>query len=227
MYQRWRLNWRIKRARRRLDDPRFFEKELFLIDNLVDGGTAIDVGANKGIYAHMLAQVCDKVIAFEANEKLAKVLCAALPSHCEVLAKAASDENGTANFYIPLEEDNGAADRPNVGSMERPDGPMRVVSVETVRLDDMALDNVRFVKIDVEGHEAAVLSGAWKMLEQHKPTVLLEILEPATDKAKAIFDRFKNMGYGCMQLQGRELRALTALPQASDYRNYVFVPAAD
>ena len=61
MYQR------IGRARGRVANENFFEKELFLIDKLVDGGTALDIGANKGIYTHMSVKVCDRVIAFEAN----------------------------------------------------------------------------------------------------------------------------------------------------------------
>ena len=226
MYQRLRLNWRIGRARRRMANKNFFEKELFLIDKLVDGGTALDIGANKGIYAHMLAKVCDRVVAFEANQNLADKLRRALPRHCEVVAMAASDETGSASFYIPVEQDRAAADRPNVGSMERPEGPMREVTVETLRLDELPVDNLRFVKIDVEGHEAAVLAGAWQMLETHRPTVLLEILQPQTQEARSIFDRFLAMGYHCMQLQNRELRAISRLPDSSLYRNYIFLPLA-
>lgn len=226
MYRRLRLAWRVGRARRRMASKTFFEKELFLIDNLVDGGTGLDIGANKGIYAHMLAKVCDRVVAFEANQSLADKLRRALPNHCDVIAKAASDENGTATFYIPVEDKRVAADRPNVGSMERPDGPMRELTVETLRLDDLSVENVRFVKIDVEGHEAAVLAGAWGLLETHRPTVLLEILEPQLAASRAIFDRFMDMGYQCMQLQDRELRALSQLPDSRTYRNYIFLPLA-
>lgn len=226
MYQRLRLSWRIGRARRRMASKSFFEKELFLIDNLVDGGTALDIGANKGIYSYMLAKVCDRVIAFEANQSLADKLRRALPRHCEVFAKAASDENGTATFYIPVEQDSGTADRPNVGSMERPEGPMREVTVETQCLDDLPVDDVRFVKIDVEGHEAAVLAGAWGLMEAHRPTVLLEILNPNGSEARDIFKRFRSMGYQCMQLQNRELRAIPQLPESNVYRNYIFLPLA-
>ena len=225
MYQKLRLMWRLARARRRLDDAKFLEKELFLIPNLVDGGTALDIGANKGIYSHMLAKVCDRVIAFEANKGLADKLRRALPRHCDVNATAASDKNGTATFYIPVEQDSGTADRPNVGSMERPEGPLREVTVETQRLDDLPVDDVRFVKIDVEGHEPAVLAGAWRLLEEHRPTVLLEILNPNGSEARDIFDRFKSMGYQCMQLQNRQLRAISKLPESNIYRNYIFLPS--
>ena len=140
----------------------------------------------------------------------------ALPRNCEVIGKAASNETGSASFYIPVEQDRVAADRPNVGSMERSDGPIREVTVETLR----------FVKIDVEGHEAAVLAGAWQKLETRRPTVLLEILQPQTQAARSIFDRFLAMGYHCIQLQNRELRAISRLPDSSLYRIYIFWPSA-
>ena len=47
-----------------MNDPRFHEKELFLLEFLVKGGTAIDVGANKGLYAYGLAKVANRVFVF-------------------------------------------------------------------------------------------------------------------------------------------------------------------
>ena len=103
---------------------------------------------------------------------------------------------------------------------------MREVKVETLRSDELPVDDLRFVKIDVESHEASVLAGVWKMLEAHRPTVLLEILRPQTQEARKIFDRFLAMGYHCMQLQNRELGAISRLPDTSIYRNYIFLPLA-
>ena len=45
----------------------------------------------------------------------------------------------------------------------------------TSRLDDFNLTDVGFVKMDVEGHELAVLQGASRLLETQRPTVLVEI----------------------------------------------------
>jgi hypothetical protein len=51
--------------------------------------------------------------------------------------------------------------------------------VATHRLDDYELQNVGFVKIDVEGHELAVLQGATSLLGAQRPTLMVEIEQHA------------------------------------------------
>ena len=57
----------------------------------------------------------------------------------------------------------------------------------TRRLDDFALQDVGFVKIDVEGHEFPVLQGAATLIDTERPTVLVEI-ELRPDKPGPIDD---------------------------------------
>ena len=45
------------------------------------------------------------------------------------------------------------------------------------RLDDQHLDNVGLIKIDVEGHELAVLHGAADTLTRNRPAVVVEAEE--------------------------------------------------
>lgn len=51
------------------------------------------------------------------------------------------------------------------------------IDVLAKRLDDLELDDVGFVKIDVEGHELAVLRGATETLTRNRPAVLVEAEE--------------------------------------------------
>lgn len=44
----------------------------------------------------------------------------------------------------------------------------------TIRLDDLELDNVAFLKIDVEGWEPNVLAGAVQTIERCRPLVMVE-----------------------------------------------------
>lgn len=225
-YQAMRLRWRIGRARRRLNDVDFFERELFLVDFLVSDGTAVDVGANKGIYSYMLARACDRVLAFEANKKLADNLRKALPANCEVFEKAVTNQSGQAQFFIPQETKGRQIDRPNVGTMEKPQGPVREINVETIRLDDVGLDDLSFLKIDVEGHEPAVMDGAWSTIEKNMPVILIEILDPSKKESKRIFDRLTDFGYRCMQLQQNSVRALDSFEKTDIGRNYIFIPVS-
>lgn len=51
------------------------------------------------------------------------------------------------------------------------------VTVATRRLDDLGLGPVGLIKIDVEGHEGAVLRGAERTIETHRPAILVEAEE--------------------------------------------------
>ena len=64
--------------------------------------------------------------------------------------------------------------------------------VKQIKIDDSPLDNVRFIKIDVEGMEADVLLGAENTIEKSRPLCLVEILK--SDK-NFIADFFSSRDY--------------------------------
>jgi hypothetical protein len=63
-----------------------------------------------------------------------------------------------------------------------PDNALRGLPVATIdvplrRLDEYDLHDVGFIKLDVEGHEAAVLRGAERVLRESQPDLLIEAAE--------------------------------------------------
>ena len=54
-----------------------------------------------------------------------------------------------------------------------------------------------FLKIDVEGHELAVLEGARHTLEAHRPTILLECeaRHRADGDVRPVFELLQSLGY--------------------------------
>ena len=52
-----------------------------------------------------------------------------------------------------------------------------MTDVETKRLDDFAIANCSFIKIDVEGHEEAVLDGASALIAAQRPVLMIELDE--------------------------------------------------
>jgi hypothetical protein len=48
-------------------------------------------------------------------------------------------------------------------------------SIECVRIDDLEIAKLNFIKIDVEGFEFLVLKGALKTIENNRPVILAEI----------------------------------------------------
>src|SRR5262249_30908475 len=67
-----------------------------------------------------------------------------------------------------------------------PQGPGRTVMVETIRLDDLDVDNVGVIKIDVEGHELNVLRGAEDLVRRWLPILIVEIEEKRAPVAGTI-----------------------------------------
>lgn len=210
-----------------MDDPRFHEKELFLLEFLVKGGTAIDVGANKGLYAYGLAKVAHRVLCFEANPALARTLKHAVPANCEIISKAVSAKSGQCVLNIPATE-NGTPSV-NTATLETIDGSIaKTVEVAMVSLDDVytdyGLSNVSFIKVDVEGHEEGVINGAKTLIENERPTVMLEFNNPTDEASQRLFKYFADQNFTAMQLAGRTLKALPLHPLKLNGRNVLFFP---
>ena len=78
------------------------------------------------------------------------------------------------------------------------------IRVKAFRIDELELENVSFIKIDVEGHELSVLEGASEMLRKNRPSILLEAEERHRERAVATVREFlEPLGYeGYMLEQG-------------------------
>jgi FkbM family methyltransferase len=83
---------------------------------------------------------------------------------------ALSNTEGTASLYQPDEWRSGRA----TIAVEKGES---IATVATRTLDSFQLKDVGFMKVDVEGHEEAVLQGAVQTLEAWHPTLLVEIEE--------------------------------------------------
>lgn len=148
------------------------------------GDTVWDVGANCGLLSFAAAHAAGRtgqVVAVEPDVFLVSILrrsATGLPPACspvEVLPCAVSDQVGVARFNIAR---RGRSTNFLASGSGRTDtgGVRESVTVMTVTLDWM-LDRFAppsFVKIDVEGAEIAVLSGAKRVLDQAKPIIFCE-----------------------------------------------------
>jgi FkbM family methyltransferase len=159
------------------------EPEVRLLGQLIQPGTnSVDVGAASGLYAYHMSRYSQSVFAFEPNSQWTEWLPRAVPRNVSIFDVALSNRSGTAILSIPppsLETLRGDLNLrcPEAASIEKQfDGvPCDRFSVPVKRLDDYQLDNVSFIKIDVEGHELAVLEGAENTLARCRPTLLVEI----------------------------------------------------
>lgn len=218
------MSYRANRVLRRAHDKK--EGELRLLPFLVPDRPGIDIGANRGTYTYFLSKLCPSVIAYEPNPWMAAFLKKAVASNVEVRETALSNENGETQFHIPTGGQMGL--KHNVGSLDNLTGQeSQAIDVTLARLDDEGIEDVGFIKIDVEGHEEALLLGAEKTLKRCQPSIIIELLDlgdTPVDEHK-IVRLLTDWGYeGYFYTEGslQHLSYLTKEKIAG--RNYIFLP---
>lgn len=224
------------RARMRRE-ARAGEPELAVLDTIVPrGGTAVDVGANQGVFAFALGGLADRVVAFEPNPDYARFAHRMLRARAEVRELALSDRRGRAVFKVPLADDGTVLHL--AGSLKDTHSQFRrfaTFEVEVSTLDAESLPDVRFIKADVEGSEREVLEGARATIVRDRPVLLLELLSGThPDPGACTAEICACFGYDAFLVQhGKRIDALPAIAALGkntswgtqiETRNVLFVP---
>jgi FkbM family methyltransferase len=177
---------------------RRYEPEIRRLDAVCGrGGTMVDVGGWYGPWSRRLRHRASQLVVIEPTP-LHGVLRRTLPPAVEVIAAAASDGGGEAELWLP----GGDTGVRGVSSLHRRDIHGESIKVPLVRLDDLGLSQVTFIKIDVDGHEVAVLRGAETVIKQDQPRLLIEVeqrIQPVSD----VIDLMRSYGYRGWVLPGR------------------------
>jgi FkbM family methyltransferase len=159
------------------------EREIRIVKQLTRfGADSIDVGAASGLYTYHLSRISRRVFAYEPNFEWVPWLRRAVPANVSVHGVALSNKSGTATLSIPFfpalrVTHHGLHRCAEAASVQKAFQGVKCdrIQVITRRLDEFDLDNIGFIKIDVEGHELAVLEGAERTLERWRPVLLIEI----------------------------------------------------
>jgi FkbM family methyltransferase len=173
---------------------------------------SIDVGAHYGGYAIRMLRHSSQVHIFEPQPMLVKRLAAAFrfQSRVHVHPFGLSDRSGVAGLRIPLRSGQRGTGLATIDPDNRLDEmPTDVVEVAIKRLDEFNIHAPAFIKIDVEGHEEAVLRGGLTMIRRWKPNMLIEAEErhhPQT--VKALINVLEPLGYEGFFLQSGVARPI-------------------
>ena len=191
----------------------------FLRSN-VNGGTFVDVGANVGLMSMLLADKVQHALLFEPNPLAAERARQNIATNrlsFEVYESALSDAEGFVSF-----EDLGGVNTCNRTVI----GFEPTVSTRTVprtRLDEFLRTlgplpaPVSAVKIDVEGHENAVLRGMTGLLGTERPRMIMFEYLRRTNLCET-FQIFDSVGYKVVALseQGAPVPATLDTPPLQD-----------
>lgn len=168
-------------ARRLADEQAWGEHELGLLCDIVrPGGTAVDVGANQGVFAYAFSRIADRVEAFEPNPDCADFARRMLGARARVHQGALSSYEGSADLIVPVSEDGTVL---HLGGSLKPTGTPDAgavrLTVEVRTLDSYRFHDVHAIKVDVEGSEMEVLEGARETIARDRPVLIVELLTGA------------------------------------------------
>lgn len=133
--------------------------------------TAWDVGANRGNHSAVMAGHCQRLFSFEPDPmsfpRLVGLMSKA--SNAELINAALSDVEGEAPFRFHR---TGASAHIDANA---PDAWVKLVTGDAF-VAERDTGDLDFMKIDVEGHEIAVLRGMPRTISEQRPIIIVEIL---------------------------------------------------
>jgi len=189
--------------------------------------TVLDIGANTGVYALTASALNPgaRVIAFEPVQRVCdrlRINAGLNGNRITVEHVAVSDQDGVATLHDTDSEHVYSA---SLHYRMLSSAYSRSYEVPTIRLDSYCtahgIGRVDLVKIDVELHEPAVFRGFRRMLEESRPTVLVEVLDAKIGKAVA--EQISGLGYAIYEIHeiGTENGIFAAATLGQAERNYL------
>jgi len=190
----------------------------------------VDIGASGHIHPRWKKATADiKAILFEPDARAYDKLTSRASDSYVPLNSALSDRTGHADFHLCKKQDVSSLYLPNLGFLQEFPDVERFEVVDTIKIATDTLDNqlqragideVDFLKIDVQGHELPILRGAMKTL---RAVIGLELEVEFVEiyKAQPLFPELHSfvaqMGFELFDLK----REFWKRKDARDYGNHV------
>lgn len=188
-----------------------FRKFLVAKFLLTDAGSVIDGGAHIGYYTRYFSEIIGekgKVYSFEPNPYLFRLLNKYARFHSNILCyqKALSHATGQTALYVEpfsLSQDS---------SLEKGRKDQKSISIDAIALDDLIAETeqIRLIKLDVEGFEEQAIRGAEKLIERCRPWIIFEYVQNQHRNDRDILSLLAKRNYSCINLETLQ----PVLPQA-------------
>lgn len=174
----------------------YSEAEIILLKQICQQGDVIlEVGSNIGAHTIALSQFVGnsgKIYAFEAQRVIFQTLCANM---------ALNSITNVECYHMAVASQKGFLKIPEIRyDIEYNFGGMGIdkfqegEKVPLVSLDSLVdVSRVNLIKVDVEGMESQVLTGAKQMIARYKPFLYVE--NDRVDKSKRLIELIDSFGY--------------------------------
>jgi FkbM family methyltransferase len=209
----------------------------FVLGRQYSDGSVLDVGAHRGVYSywmHRHFRDATRIVAFEPQPELAEHLTkfkqAFRLERMLVAPVGLSSQPGT----LPMHRPRGHWGAATVDELSFDDEESDVFDVNVTTIDDYLAEHpelrpVRFIKCDVEYHEAEVLAGAERILLEDRPELLVEWSTPRRAYRERLYHMMQRLGYAIFQFEYGRLVPCTSAerhtpPSWELGANYVFLP---
>jgi FkbM family methyltransferase len=133
---------------------------------------ALDVGAHIGATSVFLSRHFENVAAFEAIPQTFETLLMNVGELKNVQAFNLAISNEASELFFSHFQTHGQLSHVETALDTRE--AERIGPIKSVTIDSFGYDDVSFIKIDVEGHELPVLTGAQATILRCRPTILME-----------------------------------------------------
>ena len=203
-----------------------YERELdYFTKAIRPGAVVVDVGANYGIYTVLAAgQVgaLGKVIAIEPAAAACRILRRNVRinhlTNVQAFQCALSDRPGAARLYHHPDPSRNSFGKERQSSVRFEEVPVRTLDD---LLAEQGVQHVDFVKVDAEGAEELIFSGAQSLLARSRPSILFEVNRKAAEligvSATGAWDLLSRLDYKFFSITpDTTLKPLNTLPEGGN-----------
>ena len=176
------------------------DKQLALQRFVRPGMTIYDIGAQAGFYTLFFSRLVGesgRVFAFEPCPYEARFLLDHVRMNRLANVRAIQAAVAAQTGLIGMSTDRGTCQN------QICDDPGAALMVASLKLDSSGLPVPHLIKMDVEGAESAVLSGAWSTLREARPVVFVAL--HSDEQRGSCTALLRQAGYSLYQLDGAPL----------------------
>jgi FkbM family methyltransferase len=167
-----------------IKDTGIFEDNLsrFVRNYVTKDMVCIDIGANIGYYTMILGSCCNSVIAFEPVQQYFNVVNEEIIKNKDILGDIICHRLGASNN--PSKTDISVGVCSATIHWVAKGISASTEQIQLIKLDDfLEVERLDLIKIDCDGHDLLVITGAKNLILKYKPVIVMEVAPTHYKKA--------------------------------------------